>query len=291
MYRVDVIIPFHRADRYLYEAIESIQNSRNVVPRIILVDDRSVRDLDFKASLARTSDIVLLESNGVGYSEALRIAFQQVCSPYIAFLDSDDLSHPDRLSLQIEFMEHTFSEVSICALRRISSEGRRKIWQPPIFRDPELLKISNLLGSINSNSSWVWKKELMDSLDFMPFEFQSIDWATTLLLKAEVKVSIVPKRLYSYRSHEGQMTKNQEYKSEAFKEIYPLWLRLNNSLNLNELEFEQALMVAAPWAFGNKGSFPFDWCKEFLNLPQVRASTDYGRLRKLLMVRYIQSRT
>jgi glycosyltransferase involved in cell wall biosynthesis len=100
---VDVIIPFHRVDEFLNQAIDSAQSSQGVRVRVIAIND-SGQSVDRAALGLRGTDI-LTKSKSKGYLGALSTGFEACQSEYIAFLDSDDLQDSDRLFEQISCME------------------------------------------------------------------------------------------------------------------------------------------------------------------------------------------
>lgn len=287
--RVDVLLLFHRVDRHLESAIASIRNSIGVQARTILVDDRPPHEASIKFEPKNDQNVKYISTHGIGYSRALKVGLKSVESPFVAFLDSDDETHSTRLYQQIDELEKTRSDISITALRKIRKNGSSKLMQPPKFNDVKLLKISNLLGSVNSNSSWVLRSHLLSDDIMYPANYQAIDWATTLSMRSSYKVVINTQRLYLYRQHGLQMTKNQDYRMSAFSEIYPLWSKLNLELNLPELSMDQASRIAAPWATNSlKEKFPMFWVKKFIELSEVLNSPDRTNCLKLLARRRIQ---
>lgn len=285
--KVDVVMPFHRNDHLLEQAIRSILNSVGVEIRLILVDDR---DSSKKSSLNIDGNFLLIETGGVGFPRALRAGLDLVSAPFFAFQDSDDLTNPTRLCLQTMDLVKGNFDISICGLFRINKEGYPNLLQPPLFRDSKLLQVSNLLGSINSNSSWVCRNSMLAFQGFMSPEYLAIDWATTLTLDKSVRARIIPKRHYRYRYHKSQLTNNREYKANSFKQIYPLWQKLNSELNLPYLSLEEAACVAAPWTVNVPArNFPVNWVHEFLKLSLVSSSQDYLRIRQLIFRRIMQN--
>jgi glycosyltransferase involved in cell wall biosynthesis len=100
---IDVIIPFHRVNRDLISAIQSIEKCRGVNARLILVNDTQ------GASLLQTYEQVIetkeVFTNSQGYLSALAIGVEASDRPYIGFLDSDDLWKPNKLERQLDFMK------------------------------------------------------------------------------------------------------------------------------------------------------------------------------------------
>jgi glycosyltransferase involved in cell wall biosynthesis len=284
---IDVIIPFHRVDQYLVNSITSILASYKVGVRLLLVDDR-VNPSQIPLALPKNTQVLM--SGGVGFARALRIGLNAVTSSLFAFQDSDDWSSPKRLLLQSTMLRKLEADIVICGMQITNESGRRRLFQPPHFTGIEALKFSNLLGSINSNSTWLCRAKVLDDENFMNEKYISIDWATTLTLDSTIRLAYISQRLYFYRQHKLQLTQTNEYKELAFSQIYPLWNQVNISFGLPELTMENAISVAAPWAIkGGVTQFPLDWVHAFLACSKISSSQDYFYFKQLILRRIWQN--
>lgn len=285
--RIDVIIPFHRKDRFLAQSVRAIRQSVGVKPRIILVDDRKSDDSDLDFDLR---GIKLIRSFGVGYAKALNLGLKEIETDNFAMQDSDDLTDRFRLRKQLDLLNSQGLDFVVCQMRKITSVGSPSIRQPLIFRDSSIFRETNLIGSINSNSSWVCKAYLLKERNFLSERYASLDWATTLQLEKEIRVGFLNEKLYFYRQHDLQMTKRDDYKLEAFFEVFPLWDKLNRELGLPELSAAEAQMIAAPWsAQRDFAKFPYHWVKKFLKMNQVRDSVDFPKVLILIQERFFRN--
>jgi len=107
---VSVVMPVHDAERYLDAAIASVlgQTHRNL--ELVMVDDGST---DGSAAIAERHAKqdprvkFLRNERNLGIVKARNRAFAESNprSAYFAVLDSDDVCMPDRLALQVAFME------------------------------------------------------------------------------------------------------------------------------------------------------------------------------------------
>jgi glycosyltransferase involved in cell wall biosynthesis len=112
---VSVVMPVYNGEKYLREAIESIlaQTFRNF--ELIAVDDGST---DGSASILasyRQQDeriVILTHSQNQGIVSALNWGLEIGQGKYIARMDADDISLPERLERQVEFLE-THPQVGI----------------------------------------------------------------------------------------------------------------------------------------------------------------------------------
>lgn len=289
--KVDVVIPFHRNDTYFNESVISILKSKDVKPRIILVDDRPRDD---KSSIPNFGESVVVKTFGIGYSKALRIGLSEVTSDFFALQDSDDVAHPLRLCTQLQALLERRADIATCGLMRVRESGAKYLLQQPMLIDSNIVRISNLVGSYNSNSTWLCNSTLLEYRGFMPEEYQSVDWATTLQLPESFRFALVPHRLYRYRQHKSQMTRSQVYHDSAFSQIYSLWADLNNSFKLPELNRIEAALLAAPWSsiYIKDGLNRMNvnhlkhWLQVFFDYPNIKSSPDMHRL-KLLIYRNI----
>lgn len=105
---VSVIMPVHNAGNFVAEAIESIVNQTYKNLELIIVDDgssdQSTQTIkNCQKQYPKTIHAVLLRKN-IGESASANLAFKQTKGDFIARMDADDISHPERIEKQVEFM-------------------------------------------------------------------------------------------------------------------------------------------------------------------------------------------
>ena len=107
---VSVIIPCYRCAATLDRAVASVAAQSEVPAEVILVDDCSGDDTRAKlqALVAHYPPgwirTVLLDQN-MGAASARNAGWGIASQPYIAFLDSDDAWHPEKIRLQLQYMQ------------------------------------------------------------------------------------------------------------------------------------------------------------------------------------------
>ena len=104
---VSVIIPFKNAEVTIADSIDSIINQSYSNLEIILVNDHA-SDSSIEI-VKRYSDkrILLIDNHGIGIASALNTGLQHINGKYIARMDADDISHPNRIALQVDLLEGT----------------------------------------------------------------------------------------------------------------------------------------------------------------------------------------
>lgn len=100
---VDVIIPAHNRAALLHEAIDSVLQQSFKKLRLIVVDDASDLPLSQQVGISDSRLSFLRLEKNAGPARARNRGAEKGTAPYIAFLDSDDLWTPEKLSRQIDF--------------------------------------------------------------------------------------------------------------------------------------------------------------------------------------------
>jgi glycosyltransferase involved in cell wall biosynthesis len=247
---VDVIIPFHRVDEFLNQAIDSAQSSKGVRVQVIAIND-SGQSVD-KARLGLRETDTLIKSKSKGYLGALSTGFEACQSEYIAFLDSDDLQDSDRLFRQISSMEKENSDISSCSIQKFNGTSKSNFIKPmlgslPTFTD-ERFKLS--LGAYGADSTLVIRstlvKENTKSHKDFPYQLADYGWMLLLLIQG-AKYVHVDKVNYYYRLHKNQISRSAGLHAE-WKIVYPVWLSFLERLELKTegLTEELALLIAFP---------------------------------------------
>jgi glycosyltransferase involved in cell wall biosynthesis len=115
---VSVIVPCYRCTASLERAVASVAAQSEVPHEVILVDDCSADDTpEMMRTIAGQYApgwirIVLLERNS-GAASARNAGWAIATQSYIAFLDSDDAWHPEKIRLQYRHMLEN-PEVALC---------------------------------------------------------------------------------------------------------------------------------------------------------------------------------
>jgi len=112
---VTVLMSAYNAERYLGEAIESILKQTFQDFEFIVIDDGST---DGTAAILadyqrRDKRIQIYRQENQGLAAALNTGLDLAQGKYIARMDADDISLPQRLAKQVAFME-THPEVGVC---------------------------------------------------------------------------------------------------------------------------------------------------------------------------------
>jgi len=114
---VSVIIPTYNRGWIIKEAIDSVLAQDFIDFELIVVDDGST-DNTIEILNSYQDDITVLQQNNKGVSAARNRGLSEASGRFIAFLDSDDLWLPEKLSSQVDFFNSN-PDALICQTEEI----------------------------------------------------------------------------------------------------------------------------------------------------------------------------
>lgn len=153
---VSVIMPFLNAGSGFRAAIQSILNQTYENWELLLCDDGSV-----DASLAVAESIcdrrvnVWSDGRRLGLAARLNECIDRARGEYIARMDADDVSYPDRLRRQVEFLEkHPHIDMVGCRML-IFGENGASLGKRPVPEQHEDIVADPALGFGVAHPTWV----------------------------------------------------------------------------------------------------------------------------------------
>ena len=125
---VSIITPSYNSEKYIGETIKSVLNQSYINWELVIVDDCStdktwdiIRGYALKDSRIKIHKNEVNSGSGITRNRAIDIARGR----YIAFIDSDDIWHKNKLSVQIAFMKennYCFSHTSFGYIDEFSNK-------------------------------------------------------------------------------------------------------------------------------------------------------------------------
>lgn len=166
---ISVIIPTYNRYSVLKRSIDSVLAQTYSNLEVIVVDDSSTDEtMDLLSQIHDTRLRVHPLKKRSGQSVARNVGANLASYPYLAFQDSDDVWHEDKLETQLRHWhsgdpDHCGASVTQAAQKMGDlGEKIRPEWTPS---QPERLTIDNFLGgSIVSIPTLIVRKELFDSV-------------------------------------------------------------------------------------------------------------------------------
>ncbi|MBI4806528.1 MAG: glycosyltransferase [Desulfovibrio sp.] len=119
---ISVLLPVRNAADCLPRALESLSAQSLADHEVLAVDDGSDDDgrtlTVLKDYALKDKRLKIIEAGRVGIANALNLAAGQACGKYLARMDADDESHPERFRLQGGYLDaHPEVDVLGCRVR------------------------------------------------------------------------------------------------------------------------------------------------------------------------------
>ncbi|WP_323891067.1 glycosyltransferase family 2 protein [Aeromonas veronii] len=123
---VSIIMPAYNSAKTIVRSIQSVQQQDYPYWELLITDDCSTDDTvklinEIAGHDHRVSVLVNQNNSGAGFSRNQSINRSK--GKYIAFLDADDIWLPNKLSIQVEYMERTGALFTYTAYQKFSHEG------------------------------------------------------------------------------------------------------------------------------------------------------------------------
>jgi len=162
---IDVLLPVKNGAHTLRSAIVSVLSQSLSDFRLIVIDDGSMDDTpNIVDYYARRDDRILHVSNPqIGIVAALNHGLSISSAPYLARMDADDISLPERFEKQIEAFKHNPNLVLLGT--SIFLFGKRVgLWPPPVGSD--VCRTAFSLFTPLSHPSIMMRRQSLDCLTY-----------------------------------------------------------------------------------------------------------------------------
>lgn len=203
-----VIIPAYNRYQLLKRAIDSVLNQTFRDFELVVVDDGSTDETPGVATEYEGRITYIRQDNG-GVSKARNRGIHLARSPYIAFLDSDDVWFPEKLNEQCSYLNsnpdvliHQTDELWIRNGKRINPMKKHMKREGTIF-------LESLDRCMISPSSVVMKRDLFDRFGLFDEDLPVCeDYDLWLRIAAEERVGLIEKKLIAkYGGHSDQLSR------------------------------------------------------------------------------------
>jgi glycosyltransferase involved in cell wall biosynthesis len=236
---VSVVIPMFNSVKWIRQTLVSVFHQDYECFEVLVVNDgstdTSLRVVEQIASEYPGVDLQILNIPNSGVSFARNLGIKHSKGKYVALLDSDDIWYPEKLSLQVDFLEKnqncigvlcdffvSFSEKNGTDLRNvrlISNTDSKSLGQNWLNLEGN--------GALLSSTALLKRTRIIDYVSFSSELSTTADLHFYLQLISKGEIGQVNLPLVQYRQHENQMHLNPNH----LKKEIPLLLSKLESLN------------------------------------------------------------
>lgn len=203
---VSIITPTFNSERFIAETILSVQAQTYKDWEMIIVDDCSTdRTAEIVASFQEKDSRIkyLYNSTNKGSAFSRNIAIQKAKGKWIAFLDSDDLWHPEKLEKQIEFMTRNdihFSYTNYCEIDESSKEIGVLISGPEVITN-KLMRAYCWPGCLTV----MYDAEFLGLMQTAEIKINE-EYALWIKISSVANCHLLDENLAKYRRHNNSLT-------------------------------------------------------------------------------------
>jgi len=207
---VSVVMPVYNAERYVAEAVESILAQTFTDFEFIIIDDGSTdASLSILQHYAKRDERIRLTSRpNTGVVRAMNEGMSQARAKYVARMDADDISLPERLAREVAFLEGNPDCVAVgCRVMMIDADGD-PIRKWPVHECHEEIDRANLesFGSSIVHPTVLMRRDEVAAAGAYNIAFQyASDMDLFLRLAERGRLANLPEVLLKYRLHLGSI--------------------------------------------------------------------------------------
>jgi radical SAM superfamily enzyme YgiQ (UPF0313 family) len=205
--KVSVIMSVYNGERFLRESIDSILNQTFRDFEFIIINDGSTDRTGEILDSYSDERIKIFNQSNQGLTKSLNKALRLARGEYIARQDADDISEPNRLEVQVAYLESHPDIGLVGSFAKVINEqgdftGNELI--VPDFSE----EIFELLPSRNCllHGSVMFKRDIIDLVGNYNENFPyAQDYEFWIRISQKFKVANIPKYLYRFRIHHNQI--------------------------------------------------------------------------------------
>ncbi len=201
-------MPVYNGERYVAEAIDSVLAQTYTDFELLIVDDGSTDGSAeiIRACATRDSRVrfLQLDRNG-GQGPALNAGLAQATGQFITNMDCDDLSLPQRLEKQVNFLgtHPEIGAVGTCA-RAFNHDLSQRQFDFIVPRQHALIAFNLFFGASFVGATLLTRSEFMQEVGgYTPYRARcpDLDLSCRLLWHTSIRFANLPDCLYLYRRH------------------------------------------------------------------------------------------
>jgi glycosyltransferase involved in cell wall biosynthesis len=207
---VSVVMPVYNAGEYLHQAIESVLAQTLQDFELICIDDGSTDgSLEvLQAYASRDARILVLQNErNLGEPATRNTGMSVARGEYIAIQDADDVSLPQRLERQVEFLQATPSISVLGAAMLVVDEHGVASRHWPAFETDVILRCLLLVMNPLAHPSVVLRRRVIQEIGgYQESLTAAVDYELWVRAASVCKFANMPEVLVRYRQHSMQAT-------------------------------------------------------------------------------------
>lgn len=243
--KVSIIMSSYNEKReFIIQAIESILNQTyKNIEYIIVIDNpsnKSIIDVIDRYSMIDKRITVIGNKCNIGLTASLNKALEICNGKYIARMDADDISDPNRIERELQYLKKNKLDLVGCMTRRIDEKGNIVNELTNISYTPAHISKKLMFDNCIAHPTWLVKKEVYDTLHNYREISTAEDYDFLLRSKKNgFSLGICDECLFSYRVNTSGISRNNSLRQTLTSHI--LQKEYNNIEAINQVYIDSLI--------------------------------------------------
>ncbi len=234
---VDVIIPTYNGLPYLKETVESVLGQTYKDLAIHVIDDGSTDNKATEKYVKSIKDprVKYFRKENGGQATARNYGIKVSNSPYVTFVDSDDVWFPTKIERQLALLNEKKAVGMVYGFHHFIDDNGEVTGSLVIRNRGKLTDILVDGNSIAGSGSMVMiRRSVLDKVGLFREDFLiGEDWEMWLRIAQDYEIDYVPDFLAALRVHSGSMQQNFKKMANGMMYMFPI---MQNELKLTRLQ-------------------------------------------------------
>lgn len=218
--RISMLMTVFNGLPYLRDAVESVLASEGVDFELVVVDNvSSDGSREYLRGIEDPRLNLIENETNLGQTRALNVGLQACLGAYVARLDADDMTEPDRMALQAAYLDaHPDTGLVGGQMLRIKADGS-PMSKTALPIDPDMLNARMIVANCFDHSSVSFRRDAALEVGGYPEEHAvSQDFAFfSKIMRAGWRVANIPNQVARVREHENQVMAGPAAKGERIE--------------------------------------------------------------------------
>lgn len=212
MPKVSVVLSVGNQEKYLKDAVQSILNQTFKNFEFIIINDSS-KNLE----IPKDPRIKIITNvRHLGLTKSLNIGLKIAKGEYIARMDADDISKPQRLASQLKFMQHHQTIAIIGSWVDLIDEKGNFLRTKKFPTSYKNIKNNLIKANQFCHPALLTRKNILDKVGFYDEKYHySQDYELVLRIASKYPVANIPESLLLYRVNTKGAISYESVKEQA----------------------------------------------------------------------------
>ena len=220
---ISVIMPAYNREKQIKYSILSVLTQSYSNFELIIVDDGSTDntiDVLKKIKDKRVKYYELEKNHGASY--ARNFGIDNAIGEYITFLDSDDYYSPDKLMLQLSYLQFVDADVVTCGMKLLTDPPEK---MPNFLKEKQIFAGELLKTNLAGTPTIFAKKKVFSKIRFDTSLKTNNDWDLIISISLNFRLFMQDAFLVYYSKTLNSLSSTYNYDFDSINTIYKKYVK------------------------------------------------------------------